>query len=159
MTIQEHDCPFRPENKIFSIVQTISGKSHGFHTVNHNLDWNTTKYKYRAISKCRAGFMTISEGETTLQRAVCTWKKNALQTLQIQLPDSEVYANVLAMKANKFHLVENTILENITIGTIHSQFPKMADHGHWRSIGSKTWADNAYKLEDTFKNMIIETIN
>ena len=156
MTIQEHNGI--NDQPVFSIDQIIGGKRHTFHTVNHDLDWNTTKYKYRAISKCRAGFMTISEGETTLQRAVCTWKKNALQTLQVQLPEHEVWVNVLAIKGNKFVLAENTILENITIGTIHSQFPKMADHGHWRAIGSKTWADKAYKLEDSYKNMQIEII-
>lgn len=146
------------DQPVFSIEQNIGGKMHKFHTVNHGLDWNTTKYKYRAISKCRAGFMTISEGETTLQRAVCTWKKNALQTLQVQLPEHDVWVHVLAIKANKFVLAENAILENITIGTIHAQFPKMADHGHWRTIGSKYWSDKAYKLEDSYKNMQIEII-
>ena len=146
------------DQPVFSIEQNIGGKMHKFHTVNHGLDWNTTKYKYRAISKCRAGFMTNSEGETTLQRAVCTWKKNALQTLQVQLPEHDVWVHVLAIKANKFVLAENAILENITIGTIHAQFPKMADHGHWKNIGSKTWADKAYKLEDSYKNMQIEII-
>ena len=157
MTIQEHNCQITKKT-IFSINQNIGGKMHKFYTVNHDLDWNTTKYKYRAVSKCRAGFMAISEGESTLAHAVCNWKKNALQTLQVQLPGHEIYVNVLAIKGNKFVLAENTILENITIGTIHSQFPKMADHGHWRSIGSKTWADNAYKLEDTFKNSTFEII-
>jgi len=156
MYIKEHTN--YDKKPVFSIEQNIGGKMHKFHTMNYGLDWNTTKYKYRAISKCRAGFMTISEGETTLQRAVCTWKKNALQTVEVQLPGHDIYVTVLAMKANKFHIVENTILENIKIGTIHSSFPKMADHGHWRSIGSKTWADNAYKLEDTMKNMTFEVV-
>jgi len=157
MTIQEHNCPITKKT-IFSINQTIGGKNHKFHTVNYNLDWDETVYKYRAISKCRAGFMVISEGENRLVNAVGMWKKNALQTLQVQLPNTDLYVNALAIKANKFVIVENSILENIKIGTIHSQFPKMADHGHWRSIGSKTWADNAYKLEDSFKNMTIEII-
>ena len=143
---------------VFSIEQNIGGKMHKFHTSNWGLDWNTTKYKYRTISKCRAGFLTISDGESTLERIVCNWKKNALHTVEVQLPGSEHFLTVLALKANKFHLVDNCILENIKIGTIHSSFPKMADHGHWRAIGSKTWADNAYKLEDSFKNMTIELV-
>ena len=142
----------------FSIHQVIGGKNHQFYTVNHDLDWNTTKYKYRAVSKCRAGFLTISDGESTVERIVCNWKKNALHTVEVQLPGSEHFLTVLALKANKFHLVDNCILENIKIGAIHSSFPKMADHGHWKAIGSKTWADNAYKLEDSFKNMTIELV-
>ena len=143
---------------VFSIEQNIGGKMHKFHTSNWGLDWNTTKYKYRTISKCRAGFLTISDGESTLERIVCNWKKNALHTVEVQLPGSEHFLTVLALKANKFHLVDNCILENIKIGAIHSSFPKMADHGHWRAIGSKTWADNAYKLEDSFKNVTIELV-
>jgi len=146
------------DQPVFSIEQAIGGKMHRFHTSNYGLDWNVTKYKYRAISKCRAGFLTISEGESTLERTVCNWKKNCLHTVEVQLPESEIWVTVLALKANKFHLVENCILENIKIGAIHSSFPKMADHGHWRAIGSKTWADNAYKLEDSFKNLTIELV-
>ena len=146
------------DQPVFSIEQNIGGKMHKFHTNNYGLDWNTTTYKFRTVSKCRAGFMTISDHETTLERVVTNWKKNALQTIEVQLPGSDFYLTVLALKGNKFVIAENTILENIKIGTIHSSFPKMADHGHWKNIGSKTWADNAYKLEDEFKNMTIEIV-
>lgn len=158
MTIKEHNCKIT--GKItFSINQVVKGKNHSFHTVNHDFDWNETKYQYRAITKCRAGFMTISDGTATLQQAVCNWKKNALQTLEVKFPGSDFYVTVLAIKGGKFVLVENSILENMTIGTIHSQFPAMADYGHWKHIGSKTWAGLAYgKLEDSFKNITIEIV-
>ena len=145
MYIKEHTN--YDKKPVFSIEQNIGGKMHKFHTQNYGLDWNTTKYKYRAITKCRAGFMTISEGERTLAGVITGWKKNSLHTVQIQLPGSDFYVTVLAMKANKFHIVSNTILENIKIGDIHSCFPKMADHSHWKAIGSKTWADPAYSLD------------
>lgn len=157
MTIKEYNCKITGKTT-FSIDQNIGGKMHKFHTTNYDLDWNTTTYKFRTVSKCRAGFMTISDHETTLERVVTNWKKNALQTIEVQLPGSDFYVTVLALKGNKFVIAENTVLENIKIGTIHSSYPKMADHGHWRSIESKTWADNAYKLEDTFKNLTIEII-
>ena len=156
MYIKEHT---NHDNKpVFTIEQNIGGKMHKFHTGDIGLDWNTTTYKFRTISKCRAGFMTISDHETTLERVVNNWKKNALQTIEVQLPGSDFYLTILALKANKFVFAENTILENIKIGTIHSSFPKMADHGHWKSIGSKTWADNAYKLEDQYKNIRLQFV-
>tara|TARA_Y100000287_G_scaffold16304_1_gene11516 strand:- start:146 stop:625 length:480 start_codon:yes stop_codon:yes gene_type:complete len=155
--IKEHNCKIT-EKTTFSIEQNIGGKMHKFHTSNYGLDWNTTTYKFRTVSKCRAGFMTISDHETTLEQVVNNWKKNALQTIEVQLPGSDFYVTVLALKGNKFVIAENTILENIKIGTIHSSYPKMADHRHWKNIGSKTWADNAYKLEDSFKNMTIEIV-
>jgi hypothetical protein len=101
--------------------------------------------------------MTISEGKSTLKALVNRYKKNALQTIELKSthPGSDTYLTALALKANKFATVANCILENITIGTIHSSFPKMADHGHWKNIGSKTWADNAYRLEDSFKHITL----
>ena len=99
--------------------------------------------------------MTISDGKSTLQNLVNRYQKNALQTIEIKSLKSDTFLTALALKANKFVTVANCILENIEIGTIHSSFPKMADHGHWKSIGSKTWADNAYKLEDSFKNITL----
>jgi len=146
---------------VYSIEQNIGGKMHKFHTSEYGFKWDEV-YDYRVVTKCVAGWMTISEGKATLQQLVNKWKKGALQTIELKSatphwnhPGSDTYLTALALKANKFATVANCILENITIGTIHNSFPKMADHGHWRSIGSKTWADNAYKLEDSFKNITL----
>jgi hypothetical protein len=140
----------------FTIDQNINGKMYTFHTNDYGFKWDV-EYDYRVITKCRAGFMTISDGKSSLRNLVNRYQKNALQTIELKSthPESDVYLTVLALKANKFVTVANCILENIEIGTIHSSFPKMADHGHWKAIGSKTWADNAYKLEDSFKNITL----
>ena len=140
----------------FTIEQNINGKMHKFHTSEYGFKWNV-EYDYRVVTKCVAGWMTISEGKSSLQALVNRYKKGALQTIELKSthPGSDTYLTALALKANKFATVANCILENITIGTIHSSFPKMADHGHWKNIGSKTWADNAYRLEDSFKNITL----
>ena len=130
----------------FTIEQMINGKMHKFHTSDYGFEWDV-EYDYRVVTKCRAGFMTISDGKSTLQNLVNRYQKNALQTIEIKSLKSDIFLTALALKANKFVTVANCILENIEIGTIHSSFPKMADHGHWKAIGSKTWADNAYSLE------------
>jgi hypothetical protein len=140
------------ETTTFSIEQNINGKMHKFYTSDYGFKWDV-EYDYRVITKCTAGFMTISDGKSTLQNLVNRYQKNALQTIEIKSLKSDTFLTALALKANKFVTVANCILENIEIGTIHSSFPKMADHGHWKAIGSKTWADNAYKLEDSFKNI------
>ena len=132
----------------FTIEQNINGKMHKFHTSDYGFEWDV-EYDYRVITKCVAGYLVISDGKSTLQALVSRWTKNALQTIELKSthPGSDTYLTVLALKANKFHTVANCIIENIEIGTIHSSFPKMADHGHWKAIGSKTWADNAYSLD------------
>jgi len=147
------------DETVYSIQQRIGNKMHKFHTSEYGFKWDV-EYDYRVVSKCVAGWMTINEGRSTLQALVNRYKKGALQTIELKSthPGSDTYLTALAMKANKFATVANCILENITIGTIHSSFPKMADHGHWSAIGSKTWADNAYRLEDSEAHFKLVTI-
>ena len=120
----------------------VKGKFYKFHAHDYNLDWNK-EYEYRVITKCRAGFLTVSDGKGILRNIITGWKKNALHTVQIK-NEYGTYLTALAMKGGKFYIMDKEILENITIGSIHSSFPSMADHNHWRNIGSKTWADLAY---------------
>ena len=141
----------------FTIEQNIKGKMHTFYVKDLGLDWNT-KYKYRSISKCRAGFLTINSGEGYLCN-LFSYDKNKLFNVEIQLPGSDFYVSVLNMKNNKFLHIDKTVIENLTIGDIHSTFPNMADYNHWKSIGSKTWAGLAYgELKDTFENTTIELV-
>ena len=141
----------------FTIEQNIKGKMHTFYVKDLGLDWNT-KYKYRSISKCRAGFLTINSGEGLLCN-LFRYDKNKLFNVEIQLPGSDFYVSVLNMKNNKFLHIDKTVIENLTIGDIHSTFPNMADYNHWKSIGSKTWAGLAYgELKDTFENTTIELV-
>ena len=141
----------------FTIEQNIKGKMHTFYVKDLGLDWNT-KYKYRSISKCRAGFLTINSGEGLLCN-LFRYDKNKLFNVEIQLPGSDFYVSVLNMKNNKFLHIDKTVIENLTIGDIHSTFPNMADYNHWKSIGSKTWAGLAYgELKDTFENTTIKLV-
>jgi hypothetical protein len=155
MYIKEHYDKIS-ESTTFSIEQAIGGKMHRFYTSEYGFKWDV-EYEYRVITKCVAGFFCISDGKSTLQNLVGRYQKNALHTIELKSthPGADHYLTALALKAGKFVTVANCILENIKIGTIHSCFPKMADHGHWKAIGSKTWADNAYKLEDSFKNITL----
>ena len=50
----------------FTVEQNIKGKMHKFYVKDLGLDWDKTKYKYRSISKCVAGFLTINSGEDYL---------------------------------------------------------------------------------------------
>ncbi len=154
MYIKEHTG--YTDETVYSVEQKINNKWHKFYTSECGFKWDV-EYDYRVVSKCVAGWMTISEGKSTLQNLVNRYKKGALQTIELKSihPGADHYLTALAIKAGKFATVANCILDNITIGTIHSSFPKMADHGHWKAIGSKTWADNAYRLEDSFKNITL----
>ena len=143
----------------FTVEQNIKGKMHKFYVKDLGLDWDKTKYKYRSISKCVAGFLTINSGEGYLCN-LFRYDRNKLFNVEIQLPDSDYYFSVLNMKGNKFLHIDKTVIENLTVGDIHSTFPNMADYSHWKSIGSKSWADPAYgELKDTFENTTFELVS
>ena len=126
----------------FKITQTIDNKSWQFKVSDNGHDADTI-YNYRAVVKCKAGFLTISEGKNTMRFIASNWQKNAVQTIQIE----NQYGNwetVLALKGNRFYIIDLAIIESLKVSDIHTSFPKMADQSHWKSIGSKTWADLAY---------------
>lgn len=130
----------------YTITQTIDGKFHSFSVVDYGIDPNK-EYEFRLITKCRAGFMTISERTGTIDRVVTGYKKGALQTVEMKLEfenDKSLFVNIFAMKGNKFYIVDKAILECLRVGDIHYSFPKMADFNHWKKIGTKTHADPAY---------------
>lgn len=130
----------------YTITQTIDGKFHSFSAVDYGIDPNK-EYEFRLITKCRAGFMTISERTGTIDRVVTGYKKGALQAVEMKLEfenDKSLFVNIFAMKGNKFYIVDKAILECLRVGDIHYSFPKMADFNHWKKIGTKTHADPAY---------------
>ncbi len=138
----------------FSITQQVKGKQYKFHAHNHGLCWDK-EYDYQVITKCQAGFFTVSSGKSKLCNIVTGYKTNKLHTVQIK-NEYGTYLTALAIKGGKFYLIDKEILECLTVGDIHSNFPAMADYEHWKNIGSKTWADLAYgplnKSTDTVEN-------
>jgi len=128
----------------FSITQQVKGKQYKFHAHNHGLCWDK-EYDYQVITKCQAGFFTVSTGKSKLCNIVTGYKTNKLHTVQLK-SESGFYLTALAIKGGKFYLIDKEILECLTVGDIHSNFPAMADYHHWKNIGSKTWADPAYGM-------------
>mgnify|MGYP000208966450 CR=1 FL=1 len=92
MYIKEHKCSIM-ENTTFSIEQKINNKMYKFHTNDYGFEWDV-EYDYRVITKCVAGFMTISDGKSTLQNLVNRYQKNALQTIEVKSLQSDNYLTV-----------------------------------------------------------------
>ncbi len=115
----------------FSITQQVKGKQYKFHAHNHGLCWDK-EYDYQVITKCQAGFFTVSTGKSKLCNIVTGYKTNKLHTVQLK-SESGFYLTALAMKGGKFYLIDKEILECLTVGDIHSNFPAMADHNHWKN--------------------------
>ena len=126
----------------------------GINTVNVLGAYTNTKGKFRIISKCRAGWMTITDCRSYdneyfmshPESIITGYKKGALQTVEFQPEGCDYYLTVFARKGNKIVLIDEEILGHITVGTINQLFPdtNLYSQAQYIAVGAKTWADRAY---------------
>ena len=126
----------------------------GINTVNVLGAYANTKGKFRTISKCRAGWMTISDCRSYdneyfiahPESIITGYKKGSLQTVEFQPEGFDTYLTVFARKGNKIVLIDEEILGHITVGTINQLFPdtNLYSQAQYIAVGAKTWADRAY---------------
>ena len=105
-------------------------------------------YNFRAVSKCRAGFLTVSDHKCVPSEMINAWKKNSLYNIQVEIVYSDgksLWANVFTTKGNKWNSIDLGFLSVMTVGTMRQSFPDMCDMKLWDMVGAKTWADNAFK--------------
>lgn len=117
------------------------------------------KGTFRIITKCRAGFMTISDCRDhdnemySLRPAqvLADYKKGALQTVQFKAEGGEHFLTVFARVGKKIHLIDEAMLAGLDVGTINSYWlnTDLYDQRQYAAVGAKTWADLAFvKKED-----------
>jgi hypothetical protein len=124
----------------------------GIHTVNVLEAYS--KGKFRVVTKCRAGWMTIIDcrdydNEWFMQQPesiIAGYTKGSLQTVEFCPDGGDYYLTVFARKGNKIVLIDETILGNLTVGTINSIFSNtnLYNQDQYNAVGAKTWADRAY---------------
>jgi hypothetical protein len=124
----------------------------GINTVNYLKDFS--KGKFRFITKCRAGFLTIVdakdyENEYLMahpESILTGYKKGALQTVEFCLDGFSTYLTVFARKGNKIVIIDESILGNLTVGTINQLYSNtnLYNQAQYTAVGAKTWADRAY---------------
>ena len=122
-----------------------------------------TKGKFRFITKCRAGFMTVVDGRdfdnTHIfkhpESALTGYKKGALHTVEFCPEGSDFYVTVFAKKGKKIVLIDEAILRDLTIGTINSMWINTDLYGvnQYITVNAKTWADKAYVMNETETNL------
>ena len=127
------------------------GKLAEFNVSNH-MD-EDTKYKFRYIGKCRAGFMTICE--TNYDRTPSQFLSQFcgfIDAVDVWIPSTDensesegAWVHVLTTKAKKFHSVDKAFLLSMDVGMMHSCFKKMVDYNLWSTMNTKTHASFAYK--------------
>lgn len=124
-------------------------------TVSNHLDENK-KYKFRYTTKCKAGFLIISEtryDQTPKQFIEQTY--GFLENVQVWI-DSEnptenhkgLWLNVLTTKGKRFYSIDKNFLLNLTVGNMYHAWKKMVDYNLWKRMGTKTHADYPYKMNN-----------
>jgi hypothetical protein len=128
----------------------------GVHTVDYLKGY--TKGKFRFVTKCRAGFMTVSDAnersneyyinhpETLLNGH----KKGALYTIEFCPDGGDYYLTVFATKGKTVVLIDETILLDLTVGTINQFWinTNLYSQTQYQAVGAKTWADRAYSITE-----------
>lgn len=108
----------------------------------------------RYVTKCRAGWMTITEARdfeieglnNNPERLITGYKKGALQTVEVEFDNSGYYITVFARVGKKVKLIDEAILKDLTVGTINGLYynTNLYSQAQYAAVGSKTWASKAY---------------
>ena len=111
--------------------------------------------KFRFISKTRLG-MTCSDARnfdnprliTHPESIISGYKKGALQTVQFCPEGSDFYLTIFSRTGKKVKLIDETILANLTVGTINSLYynTNLYSQDQYQSVNSKTWASKAFVI-------------
>lgn len=110
--------------------------------------------KFRFIVRCAAGWMTISEArdfdnkhyKMYPESLLSSFTKRALQTIEFQPEGYDTWITVFARKGNKIVLMDEVIMENLTVGTINQYWSdtNLYDQSQYGKVEAKTWADRAF---------------
>lgn len=114
------------------------------------------KGEYRAIVKCKAGFLVVSDGKhmddianefgpaTILEG----YKKGSLQTVQFKPEGFDHWLNVFALKGKKVILIDQAILQGLTVGAINSYFvnTELYSQKQYQAVNAKSWSSKAFVM-------------
>jgi len=110
--------------------------------------------KFRMVVKTKLG-MTVCDARdfdnprimANPECAISGYKKGALQTVQFQPEGSDFWLTVFSRTGKKVKLIDETILVNLTVGTINSMFynTNLYNYAQYKAVNSSTWADYAFQ--------------
>ena len=125
---------------------------------------NTVKFikgnkgQFRAISKCKAGFMTVSEFNSHINETfsndpsqVLGWyKKGALQTVEFKPEGSEYWLTVFARVGKKIKVVDEDMLRNLKVGVVNPLWSntELYSQAQYQAVKAKTWDSFAFVMNE-----------
>lgn len=112
------------------------------------------KGEFRAISKARGGYLTISdfrnfENENFSEnpsRVLNYYKKGALQSVEFKPEGSDYWITVFARVGKKIKVVDVDILKNLKVGTVNSLWfnTELYNSYQYKAVNAKSWESMAF---------------
>lgn len=77
-----------------------------------------------------------------------SWKKGSLQTIQFMAEGGLYWLTVFARKGKKIVVIDEDILEGLTVSTINSFFvdTNLYSQKQYEAVGAKNWASKAFVM-------------
>ena len=113
--------------------------------------------KFRMVVKTRLGMTCVDSRDFDNPRimanpecAISGYKKGALQTVQFNPSGTDIWLTIFSRTGKKVKLIDESILVNLTVGTINSIYynTNLYDHHQYKAVNSKSWASMAYKMNE-----------
>ena len=109
------------------------------------------KGNFRAIVKCPAGFMTVSDcrGAKSAIDAFRCFQQKGLQTIEFQPKGYDTWFTVFARKGKKIICMDEEMFMTMKVGDINQQWSdtNLYSQNNYRIAGAATWEDFAFKIK------------
>lgn len=109
--------------------------------------------QFRMVVKTKLG-MTVCDARdfdnprimANPEAAISGYKKGVLQTVQFCPEGSDFYLTIFSRTGKRVKLIDESILANLTVGTINGMFPNtnLMDMAQYKLVGSTSWASMAF---------------
>ena len=120
--------------------------------------------KFRFISKTRLG-MTCTDARSFdnerlmkyPESIISGYKKGALQTVEFCPEGSTFYLTIFCRVGKKVKLIDETILANLTVGTINGLYynTNLYNQDQYKTVNSTSWASKAFVLNDQTETELV----
>ena len=116
--------------------------------------------KFRHVVKTALGYTVCDSREFENARMmqypesiIQSYKKGVLQTVEFCPEGSTFYLTVFSRTGTKVKLIDESILANLTVGTINQLYynTNLYSSEQYRSVNSNTWADKAFVMNKEVK--------
>ena len=113
--------------------------------------------EFRHIVKTKLGMTCVDARDFDNPRmkenpecCISGYKKGTLQTVQFKPDGSDFWLTIFSRTGKKVKLIDESILVNLTVGTINSMYynTNLYDHHQYKAVNSKSWASMAYKMNE-----------